>query len=142
MIAPQISNVFTSFKPLFNYLKFFGLFLPSFHKDIHFGTFEVKLRDKVWSLTSTFCICCSIYYFIGCQTTYWNNSLILLNAYYICALFGNLVSLLMVVYQWKNSKKILKILYKLHEFDLKVKNIFFSNFQTLLQFLIFISLKG
>jgi hypothetical protein len=56
---------------------------------------------------------------------------VLMNAYNVCSLCGYFVAWLLILYQWKNSEKILNILKMLHEvdqhvsfFNLKKMNIF------------------
>jgi hypothetical protein len=120
MTSKKVANVFTAFEPLYNYLKPCGLFLYSFNGDICYGNFEVKFCDKIWSLASIFLVTISMIVFMNCQTTYWSSSLILFNAYMICALVGLIVAIFLIMYQMKYARKIIKILYLLHEFDEKV----------------------
>lgn len=121
MTSKKVQNIFTSFKPLYIYLKIFGLLLYTYNGNISDGYFEIKLKDKIWSLFSIFMIIGAGILFLNFETTFWSYSLILMNAYKLCAVFGFLVAIIAVFYQWKYSNKILKILLMIHEFDEKVK---------------------
>lgn len=128
MSSKKTENIFKTFKPLYVFLKFFGLFIYTYKGNICEGCFETKLRNKIWSLFSIIMIISVAILFLNYETTFWSYSVILMNAYKFCAIFGLLVSIISILYQWKHTKKILKILFKIHEFDEKVKKLSYVKF--------------
>lgn len=117
MTTQGASNVYTSFEPLYYYLKFLGLFQSCFCEKNK----KTKFRDNLWRLITISMIISFICVFVLLQEGYWDGSNFLMNAFNFCAIFGYSVEIFIVLYQWKHSEKIFKILTKLDEFDEMVR---------------------
>lgn len=117
MIPQKVVNVYSSVKPFYYFMKFLGLLQPTLKEN---ESFEIKFHDKIWSTISMGIILSTMYAFYRDQLALWETNFFLMNAYTLCSLLGYLIQIFIILYQWKFSRKIVKILGKLNEFDVQV----------------------
>lgn len=120
MSSKKVKNVFTSVKPLYYYLKILGLFHLSIDENFHKETLKKSLKNKILSTIPMWTLTGLLSVFIKKSASAWTSSLVLTYAYSICSLFGYFLAWFLILYQLKNTEKILEILKMLYDIDQKV----------------------
>jgi hypothetical protein len=121
MFLKKTENIFTSFTPLYYYLKFFGIFIPSFKGPRINGNLKIKIFDKIWFFTKFVIVIMLIVLKIIFKSDRFSTaSAILYYAWEACALVGLITVLTVQFFKYKNSNGIVEILSLLKEFDEKV----------------------
>lgn len=110
-------NIYYTAYPLLVFLKILGIFVPSFDKN---GNFRITVYDKLYfifiKILLTTILVCS---FLKPQNG-MSSSLLLSAAWEFCGYFGNLMTLLMMFYQYRHSMDFVRILNTINEFDEQV----------------------
>lgn len=111
-------NIYSCSYPLLWFLKVLGIFVPSF--DQH-GKFKIRIIDKIYFVFANFMILTLFGFNLMKQQNEMSSSPLVAIAWESCAFFGNISSVIMMMYQYRNSKYLIQILKVLNDFDNKVE---------------------
>lgn len=121
MFLKKVNNIFTSALPLYYYSKAFGIFLPSFTKNIQDGKLSVKILDKIWFLIIFIATVFVLFLNITKDNQiYTSSSILLVTAWEICGMVGIISMLIVQIYQYFYANEIADTLVLIHAFDEKV----------------------
>ena len=114
----SIENIYTCSHPLLFFLKFLGIFVPSFDR---YGQFKIRIFDKIYFIFVIFMMLTLLIASFMKSQNEMSSSLLITTAWEFCAYFGNVFNVIMMIYQYRHSKDCIEILKILNEFDEQVK---------------------
>lgn len=113
-------NVYTSITPLYIFLKFFGIFLPSFDGNRSARKFRITIFDKIQFLITCSLLILMFKFMISEKEDDLNSSLLLDLVFKFSGTAGPVAILTLMIYQLKYRNQIINILKNFHEFDEEV----------------------